>query len=458
MLSRLAATSLKFFALTLAALTLGTAGPAAGAAFSDTRFSEQSLATNLDPTAMAFAPDGRLFICSKAGSLRVYKNGQLLTKPFITLPVISGGEQGLLGVAFHPGFPDSNWVYVFYTRSNPQHNRVSRFRADGDTALGGQAGENIIFDIDDMTAGFHNGGAIHFGNDGKLYISAGNSAAGANGLSMATTLGKILRVNPDGGIPADNPFLAQTTGKNQAIWTAGMRNTFTFAVDRVTGRIFGAEVGDSWEEVNELIGGSNYGYSRQEGYTVPTNTTGIVGTFRPALYAYDGGGCIIAASFYTPTGTGFTGTRNFPEGFHRKFFFADHRNHYLKVLDIANPTQVSEFATGAQSPVDIKFSADGVMYYLNRGASGGSLYRVTFAGGPTASIGSSQSSHGAIPRGWRMLVAREGRLAWPAGVQALEMQGLDGRAMPFKPQRRGDEPWIDLPSDIQEGIYFVRPR
>jgi hypothetical protein len=108
--------------------------------------------------------------------------------------------------------------------------------------------------------------------------------------------------------------------------------------------------------------------------------------------------------------------------------------------------------------VDIKFSADGVMYYLNRGASGGSLYRVTFAGGPTASIGSSQSSHGAIPRGWRMLVAREGRLAWPAGVQALEMQGLDGRAMPFKPQRRGDEPWIDLPSDIQEGIYFVRPR
>ena len=84
-----------------------------------------------------------------------------------------------------------------------------------------------------------------------------------------------------------------------------------------------------------------------------------MGTFRPALYAYNGGGCIRAASFYTPTGTGFTGTRNFPESFHRKFFFADYRNPYLKVLDIANPTQVSDFATAAQSPVDIKFGPDG---------------------------------------------------------------------------------------------------
>jgi glucose/arabinose dehydrogenase len=454
--SSILAMSYKFFLPSLASLILCASGSAAAATFSDTRFSEQVLATDLEPSAMAIAPDGRIFICTKAGSLRVFKGGQLLAKPFVTLTVLTSSEQGLLGVAFHPGFPDSNWVYVFYTLANPNHNRVSRFRADGDTALRGRAGENIIFEIDNMTAGNHNGGGIHFGNDGKLYISAGNSASGANGLNMATTLGKILRVNPDGSIPADNPFLSQTTGKNQAIWTAGMRNTFTFAVDQVTGRIFGAEVGDSWEEVNELIGGSNYGYSRQEGYTVPTNTTGIVGTFRPALYAYDGGGCIIAASFYTPTGAGFTGTRNFPENLHRKFFFADYRNHYIKALDIANPTQVSEFATGAQSPVDIKFGADGVMYYLNRGASGGSLYRVAFAGGPTGSIGSPRSSPRAVPRGWRMQVAREGRLAWPVGVQALEIHGLDGRAVPFKPQRRGDEPWIYLPASIQDGIYFVR--
>lgn len=363
----------------LSSLALFLAVGAHAATFADAKFTEKSLATNLDGTAMEIAPDGRIFVCSKGGSLRVVKNDQLLTKPFVRLTVSTASEQGLLGIAFHPGFPDSNWVYVYHTLPS-KANRVSRFRADGDTALGGAAAAETVFDIPTGAGDNHDGGAIHFGNDGKLYVSSGNRAI-ASALDMTTTLGKILRLNPDGSIPSDNPFVAQTTGAAQAIYTAGMRNTFTFAVDRVTGRMFGCEVGDGAEEVNELLAGHNYGYGRAEGYTIPTNTTGIVGTFKPAIYAYTGGGCITGAAFYTPTGTGFSGPRNFPAAFHRKFFFSDHNHGYIKVLDIEDPKAVADFATAAASPVDIKFGADGVMYYLNRGTSGGSLFRVTHADG-----------------------------------------------------------------------------
>lgn len=348
------------------------------ARFIDPSFTETSLATNLDGTAMQIAPDGRIFICGKTGNLRVYKDGALLAKPFIKLSVSSVSEQGLLGIAFHPAFPDSNWVYVFYTLPT-KVNRISRFRADGDTALGGISGEQVIFELPTAAGDNHDGGAIHFGNDGKLYVSSGNRAI-ASAQDMTTVLGKILRLNPDGSIPSDNPFMAQTTDQAQAIYTTGMRNTFTFAIDKVTGRIFGCEVGDGSEEVNEILPGSNYGYNRAEGYTIPTNVTGMVGTFRPAIHAYNGG-CIIAASFYAPTGTGFPGARNFPAAYHRRFFFADFNLGSIRTLDIDNPRESFDFASAANSPVDIKFSPDGVMYYLNRGSAGGSLFRVTHTAG-----------------------------------------------------------------------------
>jgi glucose/arabinose dehydrogenase len=400
-------------------LALLLAVGAHAATFADAKFTEKSIATNLDGTAMEIAPDGRIFVCSKSGALRVVKNDQLLTKPFVKLQVSTASEQGLLGIAFHPAFPESNWVYVYHTLPS-KANRVSRFKADGDTALGGAAAAETVFDIPTGSGDNHDGGAIHFGNDGKLYVSSGNRAQ-QSALDMTTTLGKILRLNPDGSIPSDNPFMAQTTGSARAIYTAGMRNTFTFAVDKVTGRMFGCEVGDGSEEVNELLAGRNYGYGRAEGYTIPTNTTGIVGTFKPAIYAYNGG-CITGAAFYTPTGTGFSGTRNFPSSFHRKFFFSDLNHGYIKVLDMENPETVSGFATMAASPVDIKFSADGVMYYLNRGTSGGSLFRVTHADG-TVGV----QAHSIRPK----LTLRRG---------ALQILGLDygrrfdGRSLPVPAQ------------------------
>src|SRR5438477_10104336 len=137
-------------------------------------FTEAQFGSNLGgaTTAMAFAPDGRLFVCVKTGQLRVIKNGALLAAPFVSLSVDSNGERGLLGVAFDPNFSSNQFVYVYYTTSSsPIHNRISRFTANGDVALAGS--ETALMDLDNLGATNHNGGALHFGPDGKLYAGVG---------------------------------------------------------------------------------------------------------------------------------------------------------------------------------------------------------------------------------------------------------------------------------------------
>src|SRR5262249_38651739 len=129
-----------------------------------------------NPTAMAFAPDGRLFVCEQTGSLRVIKNGMLLPTPFVTLSVDSSGERGLLCVTFDPNFAGNHFVYVYYTSPiSPVHNRVSRFTANGDVAVPNS--EVPILDLDNLSSATnHNGGGIHFGLDLKLYITVGENA------------------------------------------------------------------------------------------------------------------------------------------------------------------------------------------------------------------------------------------------------------------------------------------
>ena len=191
----------------------------------------------LTPTTLEFAPDGRLFVSEQGGTLRVIKNGILLTTPFITLIVNGAGERGLLGIAFDPGFLSNNYVYLYYTTTLPTiHNRVSRFTANGDVVVPGS--EVVLLDLNDLGASNHNGGALHFGPDGKLYISAGENAVSSNSQSLTTLLGKILRLNADGSIPTDNPFYATASGVNRAIWALGLRNPFTFAFQPGTGRMF----------------------------------------------------------------------------------------------------------------------------------------------------------------------------------------------------------------------------
>ena len=182
-------------------------------------FTEVRIASGLvGATAMTFAPDGRLFVCQQGGQLRVIKGRELLSTPFLTVSVDSSGERGLLGVAFDPDFSSNQFVYIYYTvSSTPTHNRISRFTADGDEAV--PESEIIIFELDNLSSATnHNGGAIHFGPDGKLYAGVGENANGANAQTLTNLLGKMLRIGSDGSIPTDNPFIDTPSGAIRAIW------------------------------------------------------------------------------------------------------------------------------------------------------------------------------------------------------------------------------------------------
>ncbi|MEM6725673.1 MAG: PQQ-dependent sugar dehydrogenase, partial [Bacteroidota bacterium] len=182
-------------------------------------FIEQRLAENLNPTALALAPDGRVFITEKNGTVRVVKDGVLQEEPFIELEVDDFNERGLSGITFHPNFDLNNYIYFFYTAPEIDANVVVRVIANGDVALPNSL--EVIIELDPMTGSIHNGGALAFGPDGKLYIAAGEGGLPENSSNLENTLGSILRLNDDGSIPEDNPLIDQTTGKNQAIYAYG---------------------------------------------------------------------------------------------------------------------------------------------------------------------------------------------------------------------------------------------
>src|SRR5262249_42088731 len=152
-----------------------------------------------------------------------------------------------------------------------------------DAGSSGTPDRTDILDLDPLGATNHNGGAIHFGPDGKLYIGVGDNADGSNSQSLHNLLGKILRINADGTIPTDNPFFNATTGEGQAIWALGLRNPFTFAFQSGTGKMFINDVGQgSFEEIDRGIAGSNYGWPDTEGNT-GTPPSGP-GTYRGPFY------------------------------------------------------------------------------------------------------------------------------------------------------------------------------
>ncbi|MBL8228551.1 MAG: PQQ-dependent sugar dehydrogenase [Bryobacterales bacterium] len=354
--------------LALASLELPAGTPVPG-------FTEVVVASGLSsPTAMAFSPDGRIFVCEQGGALRVIKNNALLATPFVTVSTDPSGERGLLGVTFDPDFAVNNYVYVYYTvPSSPRFNRVSRFTANGDVAVSGS--ELILLNLNNLTtATNHNGGALHFGPDGKLYIAVGENATTANAQSLSNLLGKILRMNADGSIPADNPtsisgISGSPTGQNRLIWAAGLRNPFTFAFDPVTGRMFINDVGqNTWEEVNVGRAGANYGWPSTEGATTDLN-------FGTPYFAYAHGGaaptgCAISGGvFYNPTNP------TYPPAMAGQYFFADFCSGWIYRIAPTGAPSPTQFLTGAVNPVDVRVGPDARIYYLERG-NGGRVLRI----------------------------------------------------------------------------------
>ncbi len=334
-------------------------------------FAANDVVTNLpNPTAMAFAPDGRLFVCQQDGALRVIRDGQLLPGPFLKVDVDSTGERGLLGVAFDPGFTSNRHVYVHYTAVAPAvHNRVSRFTAAGDVAAPGS--EQVLVELDPLTSTSHNGGAIHFGPDRALYIAVGENTVATNSQSLGNRLGKILRLCPDGSIPEDNPYYAQAQGPNRAIWAMGLRNPFTFAFDPVTGLMLINDVGaDAIEEINEGLPGANYGWPECEGACASPES----GLQDPVFqYNHDLGQAITGGVFYRPA------TQQFPASYQGRYFFADVMAGWIRCLDPATG-EVTIFANGLVTPVDLKVSPDGMLYYLSR-EKGANVHRIVYIDG-----------------------------------------------------------------------------
>lgn len=232
------------------------------------------------PVFLKAPPDGtdRLFVLEKDGRVLWFANDPATSTKHVALDltatVDSNGEEGLLGMAFHPDFAGASpYVYLYYTAVSGARNVVARFTFDGalETADPGSA-----LTILESTKPFtnHNGGMLEFGPDNRLYISIGDGGDSNdpdnNAQKLGSLLGKLLRIDVDGGapyaVPADNPFISTPSARGE-IWALGLRNPWRFSFDRSTGDLWLGDVGQSArEEVDIIRRGSNYGWSIREGF------------------------------------------------------------------------------------------------------------------------------------------------------------------------------------------------
>jgi glucose/arabinose dehydrogenase len=225
----------------------------------------------------AFDGSGRLFVVEQQGVIRVLRQGQTLPEPFLDIrhKTESGGEKGLLSVAFHPRFRDNGYFYVDYTaRDKDLYTIVSRFKTGPDRRAD-LASERVLLKIKQPYAN-HNGGQLAFGPDGYLYIGMGDGGSANDphdhGQNRDSLLGKILRIDVDRedgklpyAIPADNPF-RNTAGTRPEIYALGFRNPWRFSFDVASGHLYAADVGqDRVEEINIVTRGGNYGWRVMEG-------------------------------------------------------------------------------------------------------------------------------------------------------------------------------------------------
>jgi glucose/arabinose dehydrogenase len=230
-----------------------------------TRFSVEVVATGLTtPWSLAFGPDGRLFIAERVGRVRIVLQGKLDPSPWAAVPAFDatdrGFETGLMGLAIDPAYAERPFVYLCYTYRNADstlHNRIARWRE-----LNGRGADELILLDSIPAAAYHNGCRLKFGPDGKLYATTGDAQVDSLAQDRASLAGKILRLNPDGSIPGDNPF------PNSPVWSLGHRNAQGLAWEPGTNRLFVPEHGTGGiDELNVVESGGNYGWPVARGTT-----------------------------------------------------------------------------------------------------------------------------------------------------------------------------------------------
>lgn len=357
----------------------------------------------------ACSPPGdtqRLFVVEQGGRIRIVKNGATLATPFINLGVgglakiVSGGEQGLLGLAFPPNYATNGFFYVNYTAAGTGATVIERYTVSSNPDVANTASGLPFLTIGQPQSN-HNGGCIQFGPDGKLYIGMGDGGGGndtgtghhatlGNGQSPQTLLGKMLRIDvdlPAPYIPADNPYFGSTTTL-QEIWHFGVRNPWRWSFDRLTGEMYIGDVGQgAWEEVSVQpagVGNLNFGWRCMEG----NHCTGLTGctcnaaNLTNAIAEYGHGqGCAIAGGFvYRGSNVcGLQGT----------YFYGDYCSSNLWSLRYSNGTvqqftnRTAELEPAGAPSIDLigGWGEDGAgeLYILDIGD--GEIYRIDPAGG-----------------------------------------------------------------------------
>ena len=330
------------------------------------------------------APTGdtaRLFVVEQSGQIRIVQHGQLLPAAFLDIHtrLVSGGEQGLLSVAFHPNYATNGYLYVNYTDLNGD-TRVERYTVSAaDSNLADTATHKLIIFIPQPYTN-HNGGLVMFGPDGMFYIGMGDGGSGGDPQNRAQSpdslLGKLLRIDVDGGdpyaIPAGNPFA--TSGGAKEIWALGLRNPWRFAFDRSAGLLYIGDVGQgAWEEVDvqpASQGGLNYGWRIMEGAHCynPANCSSA-GLVLPAVeYDHSNGQCAIIGGFV------YRGTR-FP-ALAGQYFYADLCAGWVRSFSYAGGAVTGQTSWNLDvspgTPLSFGVDARGELYLL----TGGGVYRI----------------------------------------------------------------------------------
>lgn len=398
-------------------------------------FQTETIASGLTlPTAMAFALDGRIFIAEKSGTVRAVKNGALLPTPVITLTdVNSYGDRGLIGIATDPNFITNGYLYLSYTYENtpganfsgPKTVHIARVTVVGDSAdesskviLAGTIDgdgtnpscENFLVTADCIPSDSpsHSAGGLRFGPDGKLYATLGEGAnfdrvdtLALRAQNIDSLGGKVLRLNPDGTAPSDNPFYNGNSNANRSkVYAYGVRNAFRFNFRPSDGALFLGDVGwDTWEEINLIRPGGNYGWPCFEGTSRSTPASGgpgytcdAPGAIAP-LYFYHhdsaGAGSVTAGAF--PTGSAY------PAEFGNSLFFGDYAQNFIKRLVLDGNNNVlsvqQDVIDNPDGPVDISTGPDGNIYYI--AIYTGELKRLVYTTGnrnPVASVGAAPSA------------------------------------------------------------------
>jgi hypothetical protein len=277
----------------------------------------------------------RLYVVEQSGRIQVVRNGQLGAAPFLDIAgrISSGGERGLLGLAFHPQFATTRRFFVNYT--DPQGDtHIAEFRATSADQADTQSERQLLF-VPQPFAN-HNGGGLAFGNDGMLYIGLGDGGSGGdplgNGQNLGTALGKMLRIDVDRGspfaVPSDNPFVGRA-GALGTVWAYGLRNPFRFSFDRATGDLYIGDVGQNrLEEIDVGLasarGGENYGWNITEGNSCfqPASGCNFSGITRPVLDYLHSDGCSVTG------GVVYHGCRM--PGYAGTYFYSDYCSSFIR--------------------------------------------------------------------------------------------------------------------------------